>query len=406
MFKNIDTEAACRMLYELPVFHTSETVALSESLYRIVSDTVRARLPVPPFDKSPYDGYAFRGGDTSAATRGEPARLKVIEEVPAGTQPRYKITPGEAAKILTGAPIPAGADATVKYELTEFTNTEVRFFEPIEPYTGIIYAGSVISPGDMLAREGTLITPPVIAMLADQGVAAVNVFKKPVVTVICTGSELSEIGEPLRPASIYNSNVHTLSAYLTQIGAAPRNGGVVSDVPEFIARRIEEALWDSDMVITTGGASVGDYDLALKSMQFLNMNILFWKASMKPGGAILAAVAGNKLVLGLSGNPGAAVLGFLRIAMPYMKKLCGRFDCFYPEVSVALREPLLKSSPKLRILRGRLEIEDAKAYFAEGKHQGSEATSSLIGCDLLGEIPMGSPPLPAGTIIKAYRLTL
>ena len=182
------------------------------------------------------------------------------------------------------------------------------------------------------------------------------------------------------------------------------NGGSVPDEPEIIAQLIERAVKSSDMVITTGGASVGDYDWAVTSAKILGADVLFWKVSMRPGGAIMAAIKDEKVILGLSGNPAAAVLGLLRIAMPYVKKLCGRADCFYPEIDIALREPFPKGSPKLRVLRGRLEIIDSRAFFVESGSQGSEDVSSLSGCDLLGEIPMGSPPLQAGTMIKAYRL--
>ncbi|MCL2126000.1 MAG: molybdopterin molybdotransferase MoeA, partial [Oscillospiraceae bacterium] len=238
----------------------------------------------------------------------------------------------------------------------------------------------------------------------NQGIARVEVYKKPAITVLSTGTELCEVGEPLRPAAIYNSNVHTISSYLSETGAAPRNGGSVPDDPNVIAAAIMSALESSDMVITTGGASVGDYDWAVRSAEILGADVLFWKVSMRPGGALMAAVKDGKVILGLSGNPAAAVLGLLRIAMPYIKKLCGRSDCFFPEIDLVLRDPYPKNSPKLRILRGKLEIIDSRAFFVEGGGQGSEEVSSFAGSDLLAEIPMGSPPLPAGTVIKAYRL--
>ena len=404
MLKNINTDAACGMLYNLPAAPGTETVGLEDSLYRVIAADIRAAIPIPPFDRSPYDGYALRGADTVGASHENPVVLRITEELPAGKQPQFRIERGSAAKILTGAPIPEGADSTIKYENTEFSETEVRIFEPVEPNTDIVYAGSDVMPDSVLASVGAIITAPVIASLANQGFASVQVYKKPVITVISTGTELCEAGEKLRPAAIYNSNTHTISAYLTGVGAIPVNGGVVPDQPDAIAAMIGRALETSDMVLTTGGASVGDYDWAVKSAELLDAEVLFWKTMMRPGGAIMAALKGGKLLLSLSGNPAAAVLGLLRVAMPYIKKLCGRSDCFYPEISVALREPLRKNSPKLRILRGRLDIIDTRAYFTESTSQGSESMSSLAGCDLLGEIPMGSPPLPAGTIIKAYRI--
>ena len=405
MLKNIDVDLACKMLFELPAASASETVELGNALFRVASKAVYAKIPVPPFDRSPYDGYAFRGEDTFGATRAKPAELSITEEIPAGTRPQFEITHGRAAKILTGAPIPKGADSTIKYELTEFTGELVRIFEEIAPNSDIVRAGSDVKLGDMIVHEGALMTAPLISSLANQGLDCAEVFRKPVITVISTGSELCEAGSVLRPASIYNSNAYTLSAYLTGMGAAAINGGAVPDEPEMIAERISGALEASDMVITTGGASVGDYDWAVESAQRLGAEVLFWKIPLKPGGAFLAAVKDNKVILGLSGNPAAAVIGLLRIAAPYVKKLCGRADCFFPEISVALKEPYLKRSDKTRIIRGRLEVIDTRAFFTEHGGQGSETVSSLAGCDLLGEIPMGSPPLPAGTVIKAYRLS-
>ena len=404
MIKNIDTYEACDLLFDQQAEIGTETVSLGDALGRVVSSDVRATIAVPPFDRSPYDGYAFRGEDTSGARRDAPVVLKITEDIPAGTQPQFDVGPGSAAKILTGAPIPKGADSTIKHEDTEFSDSEVRIFAPVDPDSDIVYAGADVMPGHALAPKGAVIVAPIVSSLANQGMASVEVFKKPVITVISTGSELCEVGEPLRPAAIYNSNTHTLSAYLSGLGAIPVNGGVVEDEPELIAEAIGRAFRDSDMVVTTGGASVGDYDWAVRSAEILGAEILFWKATLRPGGAILAAVKDGKMLLSLSGNPAAAVIGPLRVAAPYIKKLCGRSECFFQEISVALREPYKKSSPKTRVLRGILEISDARAFFRESGGQGSEAVSSLAGCDLLGEIPMGSGPLAAGTVIKAYRI--
>ena len=404
MKRNISADEACSILFNQPVTIRSENVKLADAYGRVLFEDVKARIPYPPFDRSPYDGYAFRGEDTATATQDNQAVLQIVEEIPAGTYPQHEITTGYAAKILTGGPIPKGANATIKYEITKFTDTEVHIFNPVPPNTDIVYAGTDIMPEAILAQKGTTIIAPIITTLANQGIDNVNVFAKPVINIISTGSELCEVGETLRPAAIYNSNVHTLSAYLTGVGAQPVNGGCVQDDPEAIAEKIAKALEISDMVITTGGASVGDYDWALKSAEILGADVLFWKVEMRPGGAVVAAVKDNKLYLGLSGNPAAAILGLFRLAMPYIKKLCGRAECFYKQIDVALLNPMKKQNPKTRLLRGRLEIIDSKAYFVESGGQRSEDIASFNDCDLLGEISMGSPPLPAGAIIKAYRL--
>lgn len=402
--KNIEADEAVGMLLSLPVTLETETAPLADALGRVLAGDVTAALPVPPFDRSPFDGYAFRGADTAGAARENPVVLRIIEEVPAGKVPTVAVTKGCAVKILTGAPLPEGADATIKYENTDFTADEVRIYAPVPPDTDVVRAGDDIKAGALLAPRGVRLDAPLLGVLASQGIGAVTVYKKPVAAVLNTGSELVEIGAPLPPGMIYNSNVHTLSGYLREIGAEPWNAGVVADDPREIAARIKAALAVSDMVITTGGASVGDYDWAVTASQLLGAEFLFWKISMKPGGSIMAAVKDNKLILGLSGNPGAAVLGLLRVAQPYIRKRCGHFSLTLPAVRVALKEPVTKPSPKLRLLRGRLELCDGAALFTQNEGQGNGAVSSLVGCDLLGEIEAGSPPLPAGTIIRAYRL--
>lgn len=404
MEKNIKADDALNMLLGLDVTLKTEQAALTHAIGSVLAEDVEAILPSPPFDRSPYDGYAFRGEDTLTSSKNQPVTLKITEEIPAGKAPTIEITKGLAAKILTGAPIPKGANATIKYEKTEFTVSDVRIFEPVKPNTDIVRAGDDIPAGAVIANKGTVITAPLLGLLSGQGITTVTVYKKPVVTIINTGSELVEAGNPLPEAMIYNSNAYTLSGYLSNLGLLTQNAGIVSDDPDAIADRVSKALKSSDMVITTGGASVGDYDWAVTSAEKLGADVLFWKIDMKPGGSIMAAVKDGKLILGLSGNPGAAVLSLLRIACPYIRKLCGRADLSLPMIDAFLKEPLKKASPKLRIVRGRLEIIDGKAYFAENEGQGNGAVSSLVGCDLLGEIEAGSPPLPAGTKIKAYRL--
>lgn len=404
MQTNIEIEQAVELLCARHVTLETEVVKLADAQGRVLAGDVKAAIPSPPFDRSPFDGYAFRGEDTAGAMQERPVTLRITEEIPAGKACEIDIMPGYAAKILTGAPIPKGANATIKYENTEYTPTEVSIFKPVRPNTDVIYAGDDIKAGARIAEKGTVITASYLGIMAGQGISEVTVYKKPAIKILNTGSELLEVGTPLRPAMIYNSNVYTLSGYLRDMGTEPLNAGVVVDDPDIIAARLSDALRTSDMVITTGGASVGDYDWAVTSASMLGADILFWKINMKPGGSIMAAVKDGKLILGLSGNPGAAVLGLLRIAHPYIRKLCGRTDLYPSAIDVHLKEPLKKPSPKRRLLRGRLEYSGGKAYFAENEGQGNGAVYSLLGCDLIGEIETGSPPLPAGTMIKAYQV--
>ena len=404
MKKNISVDEARELFLSLPMTYETEIVSLPDALDRVAACDFAAVIPYPPFKRSPFDGYAFRSGDTADATKEHPAVLKINQEIPCGFEPSADIPSGYAAKILTGAPIPDGADIILKFEDTEFTETEVRIFSPQETHFNIIEPGEDFPAGKLLVPKGTVITPAVMGILASQGVAKIEVFKKPVLSVINTGTELIQPGNPLTPAKIYNSSMYTLQGYIKDIGADFLDGGIAEDDPAKIVAAIESVYDDSDMIITTGGASVGDYGCAVSSAQLADGDILFWKVSLKPGGAILAYTLRGKLVLSLSGNPGAAALGLLYIALPYIRKLCGRSDLFPEVCTVFLKKELTKSNPKTRVMRGYLSVEDGTAYFIENESQGSGDISSFNRCDLLAEIPEGSPPLSAGMPVKAYRI--
>ncbi len=404
MRKRVEADEACGLLLALPVSLNVERIPLSAAVGRVLAEPLRARYAVPPFDKSPYDGYALRGEDTAGASKETPVTLTLTEELPAGTAPTAEIEPGQAAKILTGAPIPPGANVTVKFEQTEFTDKTVTVFQPLKPESDIVRTGEDVMPGDLLAEAGAVVDPAVCALMAGQGMAELAVYCRPRVTLIATGSELVAPGQPLAPAKIYDTNTALLGGYLMRLGAEVTDGGILADEPNAIAAAIEHALAESDLVITTGGASVGDYDWSVRTAEMLGAEILFWKTAMKPGGSIMAAVKDGKVILGLSGNPGAAVIGLQRIAMPYLKKLCGRTDLLPERFEAYLERGFKKKSPALRMVRGHLKFDGGKVLFCAHDGQGNGAVRSLVGCDVFCEIPAGSPPLEAGTKILVYRL--
>jgi molybdopterin molybdotransferase len=274
----------------------------------------------------------------------------------------------------------------------------------VPPDTDIVYAGEDVAKGKLIAKRGDVIGPALAGAMAGQGIARVKVYRRPKIFVMSTGSELLEPGEELQPAKIYNSNVFTISAYLENMGAQCVSGGSVRDDAQVIAEKINAALAECDMVVTTGGASVGDYDYAVRASQMTGANVLFWKIAMKPGGSVVAAEKDGKLILSLSGNPGAATLTLLRVAAPYIKALCGMSDTAYEPIEMVLGEDFNKKSPQRRIIRGHLDLHGGKAALVPMKGQGNGMVSSMIGCDLLGDIPAGSPPLKAGDKILAYRV--
>ena len=402
MQKFVSDAQARELLLSVPVSPETETIPLVESFGRVLAEDICARLMVPPFLRSPFDGYAIRGEDTANASKEHPVTLRITEELPAGKAPEFLVTPGTAAKILTGAPIPDGANATVKYELTSFTDKEVTISAPVKPGSNLVPAGEDVRIGDLVAAQGDVITGSVMGELASQGICEVSVFKTPVIAILNTGSELVDIGEPLSPAKIYNSNYYTLSGYLQALGTKPVFGGTVEDEPEAISKRIGELLENCDMVITTGGASVGDYDWAVTASEMMGAEVLFWKTAMKPGGSMLASRKGEKVILGLSGSPGAAILGLLVVGQPYIRRLCGRSDYELRTLEVAMKEPFTKTSEKSRFIRGRLVTENGKAYFSQIEGDANGIISSFARTELIGVIPVEEQPAQAGQIIKAY----
>ena len=400
----IERDVARNMVLELEVPKHIEMVEVGKCYGRVLAEDIIAKENVPAFPKAPLDGYVFIGQDTKDASEENPVTLKITEEIPAGGVPHIAITNGYAAKILTGAPVPVGANVVCRYEETEFTETEVTFKEPFTPDKNIVPIGDDIKIGRRIAAEGEVITPPVAGMFSALGLTKIPVYKKPFITIISTGSELLDPSEELRPGKIRNSSYHLIRGYLEEAGAVVSEADIISDNGDDIAEKITEALKISDMVVTTGGVSVGDYDLMLEATEKIGARRLFWKVRFRPGGTMLAAEKDGKLILGLSGNPASASLALHIIGMPFVRKLTGREGKAPERIKVELLDPIKKDSPFGRLVRGKLVFKDGKTYFKSVDCQGNGALSSLLGCDLIADIPQNTPPLEAGEVVEAYNL--
>jgi molybdopterin molybdotransferase len=261
MRQNISLEEAQDLLLRHCTPIGAETVFLQDSLGRVLSEDILARENIPPFARSPYDGYAFRAEDTERASPKKPVVLEIIEEVPAGYAPKETVVKGKAVKILTGAPIPQGADAVTKFEETECEGKYVKIFSRFRSRENVVPAGEDIAKDEVIARKGTVVRPPVLGLMASLGVTKVAVYKRPKIAIISTGDELLDFTEPLKPGKIRNSNGYTLAAYCREIGAEPVILKSVRDKAEEVGSAILRGLNEADMVITTGGVSVGDYDV-------------------------------------------------------------------------------------------------------------------------------------------------
>jgi molybdopterin molybdotransferase len=404
MRKNISLEEAQKLLLANCMVMEPEYVELHDSLGRVLSEDIRAQENIPPFSRSPYDGYAFRAEDTLGATKENPVILEVLEEVPAGYAPKEKVVVGKATKVLTGAPIPEGADAVLKYEDTELNGNRVKIFAGFTPGENVVPAGEDVAKGEIVASRGTVVTPPILGLMASLGIIKIPVFKRPKVAIISTGDELLDISEPLRPGKIRNSNSHTLAAYCRGIGAEPIILTTPKDKIEEVGGMLEHGLQQADMVITTGGVSVGDYDVLRYAVDYIGAETLYWKIEIKPGSPNLAAVKDRKVILALSGNPAAALVIFHLLGVLFIKKMAGRVDYLPLKTEVTLKNDFRKASPRRRFLRGKLVIEQGTALMEITGEQGNGVLRSLIGCNLLAEIPEGSKPQKAGTKLNAYLI--
>ncbi len=381
-----------------------ERVPLADCAGRVLAEALTAAEDVPPFDRSPYDGYALRAADTAGIDAEHPVTLDILEEVPAGHVGCCAVTPGAAVKVLTGSPLPEGADAIVPFEDTRFTESAVTLFRPMVPGSNVIRAGEDVKAGSLLAAAGTVIDGGLAATLAGQNVARPRVFRVPRVGVVSTGSELVEPGQPLSPGKIYNTGRYALAAALQRDGAEPVFVGCAGDDVDAIAALIRDGLSRCDALVLTGGVSVGDYDLTPDAMERCGVELLFRGVAMKPGMACCYGMAGGKAVMALSGNPASAMTNYYAIARPAVKKLCGLADPLPHAIELTLAAPFEKKSRATRLLRGILEIDGGQAMLRLPGDQGNVVISSMIGCNAMAEVPAGSGALPAGTILKGFLL--
>lgn len=401
MKTNISLEEAQNLLLALAKPVKAGYVSLFDATGRVLSQDIQANQDLPPFAKSPLDGYALLAKDTEKVAQLGPVRLRVIEEIRAGYLPAKKVTAGTASKVMTGAPLPAGADVIVKYEDVDRNGDYITIRASLNGGSNIIQAGEDIKKGETVAYKNQLLSPSLIGLCAGIGLGKVPVFNKVRVAILSTGDELLDPAQELQPGKIYNSNLHSLRALCLKLGTEPIAFGIVADKQAVTTERISQAMMVSDIVITTGGASVGDYDVVLHALKQLEANIIFWKVDMKPGAPIIAAEKNNKLIIALSGNPAAALITFDLIVVPLLKKMMGLAGQLPLRISAVFADTFHKQSPQRRFLRGRLYRQNEKNYIKLTGEQSNGILKSMIMCNALIDVPANSGPLWAGQKVSA-----
>ncbi|MFQ5903867.1 MAG: gephyrin-like molybdotransferase Glp, partial [Candidatus Binatia bacterium] len=316
----ISVNEAVQLILEQVSPLAGEEVPILEANGRVLFEDVRARRSVPPFANSAMDGFAVRWQDVAQASAASPVTLRVLEDVPAGYLAKRRVVEGSAIKIMTGAPIPRGADTVVRVEYTETLGGQVRITRVDGPGSHVREAGEDIQKGQTILEKGKLLTPADIGLMASVGKSRVRVYRRPTIGLISTGDELLEVGDPPRPGKIVNSNSYTLSAAVREIDAVPIPLGIVRDKRKSLAAVFKKAL-RYDVVMISGGVSVGDYDLVKEALGDVGVQMQFWKVAQKPGHPMAFGRIGKKPVFGLPGNPVSSAVSFFLYARPALLKM-------------------------------------------------------------------------------------
>ena len=375
----------------------AERVNLSDALGRFLAMGIRARQDDPPFDNSAMDGYAVRAADLESASQQHPVALRIVGESRAGVPATAELSEGEAVRIFTGAQVPAGADTVVMQEDTVRAEDEVSVSLAPERGRHIRFAGEVVRATSGLLGRGAELRAGEIGFAASQGYAVLPVHRRPRVAILSTGDELRELGEPANAGLIYDSNTHGLAAAVRAAGGVPVLLPLGADSADKLQELITQGL-ETDLLITTGGVSVGDYDLVHEAFEACGIRSLFWKVRMKPGKPVRFGVSERGTpVLGLPGNPVSALVTFEVFGRPALRTMLGDASPHRGRIPVTLSRPL--EAPRSRTELARARLEGSVAHPAA--RGGSANMTSLVGLDALVILPAG-----AGRVTEADALDL
>lgn len=394
------TEAQAEVLSSVPLLPEVE-VALADGLGLALARPVTAPHPVPPFANSAMDGYAVRAGDLQQA----PVRLRVLEDVPAGRVPTQSVDPGTAIKIMTGAPIPAGADAVVRVEDTEPENGLVNIAVSVPAGTSVRPAGGDVEAGDQVLPAGLRLGPAQIGVLANLGVAHPPVHRRPRVAIASTGDELVEVdGPPLGPGQIRDSNRPMLIAALRDLGVDVVDLGHIPDDADALRRELARGASEADVVVTSGGVSMGEYDLVKAVLGELG-EVGFWQVAMQPAKPFAFGRVGGVPFFGLPGNPVSSFVAFEQFLRPALLQMMGSTRLFRPRVPGRTRPPLETDPAKTVFLRVRTVMEGIERWAEPSGHQASNVLSAVASGDAFAVVAAGIGVIEAGGEVTLEMFT-
>ena len=396
----ISLEQALNILMDHVTHGKTERKTLEDCLGLVLSEDVYALLDMPPFSRSAQDGYALCSKDSIGATGENPVKLKVTGKIYAGDHLDVQVRPGEAVRIMTGAMVPAGADCVLRQEDTDEGEDVVQIYKEVEPGCSICFKGEEYKKGHTLLHAGTKIDAAALAVASGNGIMELPVYRRVKAAVVSSGSEVVEPGTPLTPGKIYNTNTVYMKARLHQLGAQVMMSRTVGDELEIMEEALKEAANQAELVITTGGVSVGQKDLTEEALLSIGAEILFHGIAIKPGMPTLAAEKDGVLFIGLSGNPFSAAIPFEMFVREILSLKMGDPDLKLRRETLTAVTGFSKNSRRRRFLRGKAEGKEV--WLSDQQANGQ--MRSMVGCNCLIEMPAGSGPVKAGDKVEVLWL--
>ncbi len=407
----ITVEEAIEQVLSRIALLPAERVPLLDALGRVLAEDVISDIDVAPFDNSAMDGYALRYADVAGASEDHPVTLSVVEHIPAGMAPERAVGPGQASRIMTGAPVPSGADAVVMVERTRAdagggtAGGTVEILTTAKLGENIRGRAEEVRAGEVVLIAGETIGPAAIGLAASVGHAELSVRRRPRVAIVSTGDELVAVTEKPGPGKIRNSNSHSLAAQVLEAGGEPHVLGVARD-NEQSTRALLSRCPEFDLMVTTGGVSMGDFDVVRKVLEEIG-ELDFWKVAMRPGAPQTFGTIGGTPFFGLPGNPTSTMVGFEMFVRPTIRRMAGFISLTRPRVVATLTHDVKKKSDRRYFLRARLTKGGERGYtVAIAGNQSSALLTAMHRGNCLMSLPEGESFIAAGTEVMCIRLDM
>jgi len=398
--EHLHVNEAQRVILEAVTTLGTEMVALGKSLGRVLAGDIRANRDLPPYDVSAMDGFAVRSADLATV----PVTLEIIEDIKAGDLPKKTVQSGQCARIMTGAPVPTGADAVIRVEDTQaLSANRVQIDHAVKSGNDVRPQGENMKDGQVVLSAGVEITPGVVGVLATVKAARVEVYRRPTVAILSTGNELEGMDEPVDPNKIPNSNSYALMAQVQALGIEPTLLGIARDDPAELEQYLKRGL-EYDVLLVSGGTSVGVHDYVRPTIEKLGVQMKFWRVAMKPGHPLAFGMTDKTAVFGLPGNPVSSMVCVEEFVAPALRRMMGNPRLFRRTLSARLAKPVKHQPGRIEFVRVQL-ARDTSGYLASPTGtQSSGVLLSMAKADGLMVVPADSTGLEAGAQVTVQLL--